>query len=240
MPSQLNDPQPTIQPPSIGGTGGSIAPRLGLSPLAWGLLLVVLFSGLRAACGFGLEHFFGGSLEPTPAFLIVFVVAFLVLSVGFIGGGLRWLGGVSWHDLGWKREGIGKAIGMGLLGLVLLVIINIGAAFTMLALAGGEPPPTPPMPSPGHLVMSFLWGFLFAAWQEENLYRGYLQPLLIERWGYWPGLVAQAALFSLAHIGYHTDLPLFALTFAIGLVLGLLRGRNGNLVAPFLAHGLVG
>jgi membrane protease YdiL (CAAX protease family) len=35
-------------------------------------------------------------------------------------------------------------------------------------------------------------------------------------------------------------LPLFALTFAIGLVLGVLRGRNGNLVAPFLAHGLIG
>jgi membrane protease YdiL (CAAX protease family) len=218
----------------------SMQPRLGLSPLAWGLVLVVVFSVLRAGFGLGLQQFFGGSFEPTPAFLVAFVLAFLVLSVGFIVGGLRWLGGVSWHDLGWKREGLLKSFGLGILGGVLLVVVTMAGGFAMLALAGGEPPPTPPMPSPGQLLMSFLWGFLFAAWQEENLFRGYLQPLLIERWGYWPGIGAQAALYSLAHIGYHTMLPLFALTFAIGLVLGVLRGRNGNLVAPFLAHGLIG
>lgn len=33
-------------------------------------------------------------------------------------------------------------------------------------------------PSWSNLLMKALWGFLMAAWQEENLYRGYLRPLL--------------------------------------------------------------
>ena len=88
--------------------------------------------------------------------------------------------------------------------------------------------------------MTVGFGFFIAAWQEENLFRGYLQPLLIERWGYWPGILAQAALFSTAHIGWCPTWPLYLLAFFSGIVFGWLRGRDRSLVAAFVAHGLMG
>lgn len=219
----------------------NITPRLGLSPLTWGLVLVALLSVLRAGAALTIEQFFGGTFEPTPAFLAFFVVSFIIMSGGLIVGGLRWLGGVSWHELGWTREKLVASIGFGLLGAVLLMALNMAGALIMLSMTGANMPANPPaIPSPGHLLMIFLWGFLFASWQEENLFRGYLQPLLIARTGYWPGIVLQAALFSLAHIGYFTTLFPFVLSFIIGLVLGWMRGRDRSLVAPFLAHGLIG
>jgi membrane protease YdiL (CAAX protease family) len=85
-----------------------------------------------------------------------------------------------------------------------------------------------------------VWGFAIASWQEENLFRGYLQPLLIESLGAWRGIIAQAALFSVAHIGWLTNWSLFGLVFLTGLMLGWMRGRDRSLVAPFIAHGLIG
>jgi membrane protease YdiL (CAAX protease family) len=54
----------------------------------------------------------------------------------------------------------------------------------------------------------------------------------------WLAIVVQAAIFSLAHLGYLSNPFNFGNAFIAGLILGWLRGQNSNLVAPFVAHGL--
>jgi len=133
-----------------------------------------------------------------------------------------------------------SSIGFGVLGSILLLVLTMAMVLAMMSWGGATMPDTPITHAPDQLILSFIWGFAFAAWQEENLFRGYLQPLLIEHLGYWQGIVAQAALFSLAHIGYFTTLLPFGISFVVGIVLGWMRGRDRNLVAPFIAHGFIG
>lgn len=58
----------------------------------------------------------------------------------------------------------------------------------------------------------------------------------------WPALVLQAAAFSAAHVGYYplSAWFLFVSAFAGGLVYGWLRLHRARLLAPGIAHGLLG
>jgi membrane protease YdiL (CAAX protease family) len=87
-----------------------------------------------------------------------------------------------------------------------------------------------------------VFGFAVASFEEETLFRGFLQTELADRYGEWPAVVIQAGAFSVAHVGYYpfTALYLFAAAFAGGLVYGWLRKRRGRLLAPGIAHGLLG
>jgi membrane protease YdiL (CAAX protease family) len=91
----------------------------------------------------------------------------------------------------------------------------------------------------GRLLIVAFFAFGVAAWVEENLFRGYLQPLLATRLPLQVAIVVQAALFSVAHLGYTTNLMYFGSAFVSGLILGALRGRGRNLVAPYVAHSLL-
>lgn len=64
---------------------------------------------------------------------------------------------------------------------------------------------------------------------EEVFFRGFLQPRI--------GLLAQAVVFSLAHLNYANVLEL-VVTFALGLAFGLMRQKTGSLWAPIAAHFL--
>lgn len=66
-----------------------------------------------------------------------------------------------------------------------------------------------------------------AALSEEIYFRGFLQRRI--------GVVAQAVLFSLAHLSYVNVLEI-AVTFALGLAFGLIRRQTGSLWAPVAAH----
>ncbi|MBL8912894.1 MAG: CPBP family intramembrane metalloprotease [Archangium sp.] len=80
---------------------------------------------------------------------------------------------------------------------------------------------------------------LQAAFVEESLFRGNLQPLLVTRFGKAAGLVLTAAIFS----AYHLDPRPLSLAgkFVLGLVYGLARGTSakGALTAPAFGHFLV-
>jgi len=181
--------------------------------------------------------------EPSLRGAVFLLAVFLLGSVGLIGGGLFGMGGVSWERLGWRRDRLGWEIVRGLLAVVVLGVMAAMFAVAAVRFLGLKPPPTDATQPRFTLVgiaMSVLFGFFIASWQEECLFRGYLQPLFIDRWGLWPGICAQAALFSVAHIGWFPAWPYFVLAFVIGIVFGWLRGRDGSLVAPFVAHGLMG
>jgi len=46
--------------------------------------------------------------------------------------------------------------------------------------------------------------------------------------------------FTVAHVGWLPAWQYFVLVFLTGIVSGWLRGRDGSLVAPFVAHGQTG
>lgn len=218
--------------------------RIGWHPITLGLVLVLGLCVMRAGAAEVMRRLWGKTdFEPSLRGVLFLLVVFLVGSVGLIGGGLFGLGGASWHRLGWCRDRLGWEVVRGLLAALVLGLIMVASALFAARFLGLKPPPTEaiePAPLLVSYVMSVFFGFFIASWQEENVYRGYLQPLFVARWGFWPGNAAQAALFSLAHIGWFPSWPYFLLAFVTGIVLGWLRGRNGSLISPFVAHGLMG
>ena len=89
--------------------------------------------------------------------------------------------------------------------------------------------------SAGQRLEALICG-LQAAFFEESLYRGYLQPGLAARFGAGVAILVTAAVFSLKHFRFQ-PLPL-ALFFAYGVIWGLLRHRTHRLWAPGFAHFL--
>ena len=205
-------------------------------PLVLGLALVATFCLLRAIQAFAWQKWFiKVEFYETTTFALFLLGSFALTSVGLIGGGIVWLTKTSWHDLGWRREGLTKALGMGLLGFVLLSV----NAMVWPIIGGATEPPALITPSLVRLLMVAFFGFGIAAWVEENLFRGYLQPVLTKSMSLWMAIIIQALLFSAAHIGWFTRPVDFGKAFVAGLILGWLRGRDRSLVAPFLAHGLL-
>jgi hypothetical protein len=74
---------------------------------------------------------------------------------------------------------------------------------------------------------------------EELLVRGGIQGLLKRAWGPWPGIVGASALFgSLHYIGSGSSaLAYVVFSFLLGILLGYLYERTGNLIVPAVAHG---
>lgn len=76
---------------------------------------------------------------------------------------------------------------------------------------------------------------------EETIFRGYIQMRLTWWMGFWPGLIASSAIFTLWHTpAWLNTLPtetiwiLSGLTFVQGLVLGWLMRKTGMVLAPAL------
>lgn len=203
--------------------------------LLWGFILIVVFSLMRVVETATWRQWFGSSdFQESIPFALFLLLWFALMSVGLIAWGIVWLTKTSWQELGWKREGLVKSIGMGLLGFI-LIYINV-IVWSMLK--GDTEPPAMISPSLARLLLVMFFAFGLPAWVEENLYRGYLQPLLAGKMSLWIAIVVQAAIFSVAHLGYLRHPLDFGSAFVTGLILGWLRGREASLVAPFLAHSL--
>lgn len=208
---------------------------IGEHPLLWGIGLVVIFSLLRFIQTIAWRKWFHSlDFQGSPRFALFLSVWFIILAGGLVMGGIVWLPRTSWRQLGWSRKGLPKEIGFGLLGLLLL---SVNVMLWSIAKSSSQPPQMT-IPSLSRLLLVVFFAFGQPAWVEENLYRGYLQPHLSQRMKPWLAIIVQAAIFSLAHLGYLSNPVDFGQTFVAGLILGWLRGRHSNLVAPFVAHGL--
>lgn len=204
-------------------------------PLLWGIVLVAVFSSLRFIQTITWQRWFSSLDFPvSPPFALFLFVWFIILSIGLIIGGIVWMARTSWQQLGWSLKGLPKAIGLGFFGFVLLYLNIIVWAIAK----GSTQQPQFAIPNMGRLLLVAFFAFGQPAWVEENLYRGYLQPIFCQRMRPGFAIVVQAAIFSLAHLGYLSNPLDFGQSFVAGIILGGLRGRNSNLVAPFVAHGL--
>ena len=205
-------------------------------PIIWGLILIAIFSMLRALQAYTWRLWFGSIEFHETLLFALFLLGWIILvAVGLIGGGIFWLSQTSLEDLGWQRKGMSKTIIFGLIGCQLLSMNTIVWSF----IGGTRELPELFLPSITRVLMVVIFGFALPAWVEEVLFRGYLQPLLVKSTKVWIAIVIQAVFFTIAHIGWFTSWTGFASAFVSGLILGWLRGRDRSLIVPFLAHGLL-
>jgi membrane protease YdiL (CAAX protease family) len=86
---------------------------------------------------------------------------------------------------------------------------------------------------PGELWAALALAVAIVPFLEELLFRGFLQPLLVQNLGDRGGVAASSAAFAILH-GASAFLPIFALA----LVLGAVQLRTQRLVACWLVHAL--
>ena len=219
------------------------------------LALLGAFVVLRAMAARAWNRYFPEGYSTDPLFLGFLGGIFLVLSVGLVYLGFtRWVGVdlASWWvdrdrlrgDLLWGVVGI-----IGVLAVTVAGAIGLSMLFPELTPAGEAGATTAAPITSGaatgwalNLLLGWFFGFAIAAFQEETLFRGFLQPLLQERYGRVLGIVGQSAVFTLAHLGYYpiSAWPLLLVVFLVGLVTGWLVERRGTLLPAGIAHGFVG
>jgi membrane protease YdiL (CAAX protease family) len=224
-------------------TGSQAGPRWPIGSrarLGHAIGCVIVQMLLNAMC-FGvivplLLHAEEPSFDGAPAeFVAVAVMAAIGAGLG-VGLTLCALGRVRLADLGW-RPPASTDIVPGLLGFAVCALVVLasravtdgseGARSVLTAIAAY---------SPAQRLLFAAIG-IGAAFSEESIFRGYLQPALVARIGSAGGIAASAAVFSLYHARFRA-MSLIGLA-AFGVVFGVLRARRGGLVAPALAHGLV-
>ncbi|MCC6910258.1 MAG: CPBP family intramembrane metalloprotease [Phycisphaerales bacterium] len=154
-------------------------------------------------------------------------------------------------DRAGRRAGPGKAVGMGILGLVVgwpIVLLTSEAAGFIREIITGQRSPLIAhktleqigAASPGDpwLIAMALAVVVMAPVIEEVIYRGALLGCLR---GFsrspWTAIVLSAALFAAMHIGTAADVAIPGL-FVFGVGLGIVYERSGTLLAPMVMHGL--
>lgn len=168
---------------------------------------------------------------------------YAVTAASFIAFGLatlafaRWRGGRDWRTVLAWREPTGWPSGRGLwllvgLALVYLVVVGFGIKlvypqfrtwFFVPADAAG-------------MALSFVAVVILAPWAEELIFRGWIYSSLRQSFGPWPAIVVTAAVFAVVHMDPSRLYPL--LIFIPGLMLTIIREKNGSTKASFYAHAL--
>lgn len=117
------------------------------------------------------------------------------------------------------------------LWVCLLTLLAVPALAIALGLVAWQPK------WPEGLLLWLLVNLGVAVLAEELLFRGVLQPALVQRFGAWPGLLLTAALFGAVHLPFS---PLFALLASLaGLGYGLAFHYSGRLSLAVALHGAV-
>ena len=132
------------------------------------------------------------------------------------------------------------AIAVGAVVALYVGQIVLLAAFSLIDVSPSQNPAIDPT---DREASYFLWmialSVLVVGPAEELLVRGGIQGLLKRALGPWPAIVGASALFgSLHYIGGGSGaLAYVAFSFLLGILLGYLYERTGNLVVPMVAHG---
>lgn len=86
-------------------------------------------------------------------------------------------------------------------------------------------------------ILIALFGVTFAPAFEELLFRGLLQPVLIEAAGVLPGILITSAIFGAVHLSQNAFIWQSGLLIAlVGFVLGTVRHLSGSTRASAIVH----
>jgi membrane protease YdiL (CAAX protease family) len=134
--------------------------------------------------------------------------------------GLRWF-----MSMKARRETTFAVIGT-------LVPLTVVSWFWPVKWGGGTP-----FRLPVWTVLNLLGGGTAAAFIEETFYRGWMQTLMVRKWGPWVAIPLTSLLFALSHL-FVAPSWLRVATFFPGLVMGLLRYRNGSVLPSIVYHAV--
>lgn len=205
--------------------------------LMYALLMVILLAVTKLA-GFIAYSFLAGPTGEDPfaadgaSFVAMGAIGLLWVALIRLGV-LRWQR-TSLSQLGWGHWRPKRDIPLGMFGALLCIGIVLGLYAVLL----GEVNPLLEMIrayAPSQRLLFALIG-VQAAFGEETVFRGMLQPGLMSRLGRGPGLLLGAALFSLYHLQFAW--PSLVSKFLYGIIYGVLRERTQSLWPPAIAHGL--
>lgn len=209
--------------------GMSFRRSLAIGLLAMAALRVSILAGFIGLHGLaGIDDPYSGRPEVFAA-----LAAVALLQIGVVLGMRRALG-VSFAELGWRAEAMPRQLAWGLGGFAVIA----SAMLALLAAAGMGPGEVRDamLGLDGAQRLTALSIGCLAAFAEESVFRGHLQPLLAARLGLVKGSLLVAVIFDLYHLAFA---PLaLAMKLVIGLVLAFLRARVGSLFAPAIAHAL--
>jgi membrane protease YdiL (CAAX protease family) len=197
----------------------------------------------------------------------VLVVAILLMGPPALGAFVarRWVEGGDFRDAGLRLPGwrygliawFGPAILTLITAILSLPIYPFDPTFGLLEEMMRSAGQTLPVPPAVIILLQAVSGLTAAVainsvfgFGEEFGWRGYLLPRLMERYGGWPGLLAQGAIWGLWHapiiaLAGHNyperpllGVPLFIVFCTLfGVLLGWLRLASGSVLAPTIAHG---
>jgi membrane protease YdiL (CAAX protease family) len=214
----------------IGSTGA-----LGLAfLLIVGHYLACLPGGLLAIV-LGVERRQDIWLASPAAFAVVITVA--AVEIGVILRLAMRHARLSFRDVGWHgfapRDLALGVLGFALHAITLTCILSADAGFTdaITYIADKIAHYTPQQ-----RVFFAMMGVI-AAFPEETIFRGLMQPTLQAKLGRWAGVVVTAVVFDLYHFMFAW--PQLVGHLVHGLILGVLRKRTGTLWAPAIAHALM-
>jgi len=204
--------------------------------------LIVFFILLRALIMKLWGDYFGLKYECSLLFCFFLFSVFLVTSVGLVYIGFtKWVG-IELKKLWYDREKFLIDICWGILGFI-IAFVSLFIIAIIASMLGFIPIEiTAIQLLPIQYLLSLFFGFAIAAFQEETIFRGFLQNIFTERFGNWYGNVLQAIIFSICHIGYYplSSWYLFIIAFINGIIFGWLKMKRGTLIAPAIANGLIG
>jgi membrane protease YdiL (CAAX protease family) len=196
--------------------------------VALALRLAIFGVGALAARGVPPEQLLEGGLASFGFLAALALVQLAILWVGLFRQ--RSPAALGWSAPRGADVPLGALGGALAVGALFAIFAGLGRleVFGFLADALDRPP---------RQELLFLGIGVLAAFTEETVYRGWLQPRFVARWGLGWGVLATAALFAVLHF---QPAPLaLAGKLAVGLVLGLLRARTGTLWAPAIAHVVI-
>ncbi|MFT3712926.1 MAG: type II CAAX endopeptidase family protein [Archangium sp.] len=174
--------------------------------------------------------------DSTPTFWVVWLISSAFAALVLVRQASVKNGHGSWRQLGWHADALAPHLALGVAVGALSITINVLTSLVVGATLSEDLETITGYSSSERAV--FIAIGLQAAFIEESLFRGNLQPLLVARWGRVVGLLATAAIFS----AYHLDPRPFSLAskFCVGLVYGAARElTRGSLVASGFGHFLV-
>ena len=148
---------------------------------------------------------------------------------------------VGWRALGFPRGRDPRSLMVAVVAFLFILPVVFGVNLlwpTVLRFMGGAPAPQEIMLAiqsleGSALVVGVVLAIIIQPFLEEVLFRGFLQPLLVQNLSDRGGVIATSVLFAFMH-GSSAFLPVFVLSLAIGGVML----RTQRLSAAWLVHAL--
>lgn len=199
--------------------------------LAGGLFLPALYAGSIAVKAVT-EYLHADAKKGLPllgAEFIGYLIVFVALQALFARYGQPLFKSLAWIPQGFRPHHL-AAVGLSL--AVLVVVLG-----NVLRLPNVETPFDHLLTDLGSRVAIAIFGVTLGPIIEELLFRGFLQPVLIESFGVLPGIFTTAVLFGALHLMQNAFIWQSGVLIAlVGFVLGVVRHISGSTRASAITH----